>query len=75
MKKPRPICPECGSADVVTSDKTGSCNRCGETFSTERALSYIKGTGERRHIERRRLSDEEADDQFARAVANSTRFR
>lgn len=45
-QRPRPICPECGSADVIVGDKTGTCNRCAEHFPTARAFDYPKGTGE-----------------------------
>lgn len=48
QQRPRPICPECGSADVVVGDKTGSCNRCGEKFPSKNAFDYPKGAGETR---------------------------
>lgn len=41
--KPRPICPQCGSADVVVGDKTGVCNRCGEMFRATAATDYPIG--------------------------------
>src|SRR4051794_14911739 len=46
VKRPRPICPECGSADVVVGSKTGKCNRCGEMFQTERGFNYPLSLGE-----------------------------
>ena len=46
LKTARPICPECGSADVVVTAKTGKCNRCTEIFRAEAATSYPKGTSE-----------------------------
>lgn len=30
-----PVCPQCGSDDVVVGDATCSCNGCGERFATE----------------------------------------
>lgn len=50
-KSQRPICPQCGSADVVAGQKTGKCNHCGEMFEAIEATNYFAGTGEARRIE------------------------
>jgi len=55
---PRPICPECGSADVVVGDKTGSCNRCGEMFQSKKFFDYPGGPQE--GMQRSSLDDVEA---------------
>lgn len=64
MKRPapRPICPDCGSADVVVGDKTGTCNRCGEMFRASRARDYSCGTGEQRSSIEERWRALEAED-------------
>jgi tRNA(Ile2) C34 agmatinyltransferase TiaS len=70
--KPRPICPECGSADVVVGNKTGTCNRCGETFHAKAAFDYPGGLGEgiqRSSTEERQMQidDDVCSDQFRRS--------
>lgn len=60
--KPRPICPDCGSADVVVGDKTGTCNRCGEMFRAERARGYVTGVGEQRNSIEERWRKAEGED-------------
>lgn len=67
---PRPICPECGSADVVVGNKTGTCNRCGELFRAEQARGYLKGTGEQRSSIEERWRTAEGEDM---AEENSVR--
>lgn len=71
--KARPICPECGSADVVVGGKTGVCNRCGEMFRAASATDYPKGTGESRSsvdVEvRSRDDDDWIASEYRRAVS------
>lgn len=31
LRLPQPLCPECGSIDLIEGDQTIMCNRCGET--------------------------------------------
>lgn len=64
LKTARPICPECGSADVVVTAKTGKCNRCEQIFRAEATTAYPKGSGEQSAstTTRRVLTDEPADD-------------
>lgn len=76
MKRPapRPICPECGSADVVVGDKTGTCNRCGELFRAGAARAYLAGVDgpmSRSSIEDRwrQLEAEDLDEQRQWSIA------
>lgn len=47
-QRPRPICPNCGSADVIAGPVVCRCNHCGKAARTAKFLDYPKGTGETR---------------------------
>lgn len=50
-KKPRPICPGCGSAAIETrNNKYYKCDRCGESGPRARFMAYTPSTGEQAHV-------------------------
>lgn len=44
-KKPRPICPKCGSVDVKVDAKKAICNRCGLNKPRGKFFDYPSGPG------------------------------
>lgn len=44
-KRPRPICPKCGTVDVSVDAKKAICNRCGFSKPKARFFEYPQGGG------------------------------